>query len=58
MSEKVRELRLKAVRERRTSGHHAGDGFKTFPVLPRYLKDPARFRVLIDEVNSYQLEKD
>jgi hypothetical protein len=35
--EKVKELRKKAVKERRVSNHHPGDGFKTFPAMPRYL---------------------
>ena len=34
---KARETRFKAINERRTSNHHAGDGFKMFPALPRYL---------------------
>lgn len=50
-SEKVPEnkkaARRKAVEERRTSNHHAGDGFKTFPALPRYLDDPKKFKGLI-----------
>ena len=41
------QARFKAVNDRRTSNHHAGDGFKTFPAIPRYLDDPKEFRNLI-----------
>lgn len=55
---KARETRFKAVNDRRTSNHHAGDGFKMFPAVPRYLEDPKKFRTLIAEVNSFPLEDD
>jgi hypothetical protein len=35
--EKIKNLRDIAVANRRTSNHHPGDGFRTFPTLPRYL---------------------
>jgi ectoine hydroxylase-related dioxygenase (phytanoyl-CoA dioxygenase family) len=35
--EKTRILRQIAVKNRRVSNHHPGDGFRTFPVLPRFV---------------------
>lgn len=35
--EKIRIARKKAVKNKRTSNHHAGDGFKIFPILPSFL---------------------
>ena len=49
------DKRKKAVEKRRTSNHHAGDGFKTFPELPRYLEDIKKFGSLVKKVNSYEL---
>ena len=42
--ENKQEARKKACKDRRTSNHHAGDGFKTFPAIPRYLDNPKRFK--------------
>lgn len=53
--EKVKILRKKAVKDRRTSNHHAGDGFKTFPVIPRYLEDPEKFKQMLAVVNGFPL---
>lgn len=52
------EIRKKAIKDRRTSNHHAGDGFKMFPAVPRYLSDPERFKKLIGDVNNFKLEED
>ena len=41
--EHVLDLKKEAVEERRTSNHHAGDGFRTFPELPRKVKNPEEF---------------
>jgi hypothetical protein len=43
IAEKTKVMRALAVKNRRVSNHHPGDGFKTFPALPRYLQNPARF---------------
>lgn len=32
---KVQEDRLKAFSERMNSGHHCGDGFRSFPKIPK-----------------------
>ena len=41
--EKTLVVRDLAVKNRRVSNHHPGDGFKTFPAMPRYLTNPKRF---------------
>lgn len=56
--ENIKEMRKKAIKDRRTSNHHAGDGFKMFPAVPRYLSDPERFKKLIGDVNNFKLEED
>lgn len=57
MPEKTRELRKLAVKNKRVSNHHPGDGFKTFPVEPRFLPNPQKFRELMDKVNNYELDE-
>ena len=39
VSELVREGRKKAVKEKRTTCHHPGDGFRTFAELPSEIED-------------------
>lgn len=43
VAEKTKILRELAVKNRRVSSHHPGDGFRTFPALPRFLPNSARF---------------
>lgn len=50
--EKTKILRDLAVKNRRVSNHHPGDGFKTFPALPRYLQNATRFEELLRKVND------
>jgi hypothetical protein len=50
--EKTKIMRGLAVKNRRVSNHHPGDGFKTFPALPRYLQNTARFEELLKKVND------
>jgi hypothetical protein len=43
ISEKTKNLRQLAAKNNRVSNHHPGDGFKTFPVFPRYLTNQNKF---------------
>ena len=56
--EKVKETRMKAAENRRTSNHHSGDGFKLFPSVPRYSTNPNGLKALIAEINSFDIEAD
>jgi hypothetical protein len=40
------------VTNRRTSNHHPGDGFRTFPALPRYLENPTKFEMTLKKVTD------
>lgn len=52
LAEKTKENRKLAVKNRRVSSHHPGDGFRTFPALPRYLTNVNRFQELLGKVNN------
>ena len=54
--EKVKEARLKAVKERRTTCHHPGDGFKTFAEMPSEVEDMAEFKERINGVNGFEMD--
>jgi hypothetical protein len=51
--EKTQNMRELAVKNKRVSCHHPGNGFKTFPAQPRYLDDRQRFAELQDKVNCF-----
>lgn len=55
--EKTKVLRDLAVKNRRVSNHHPGNGFKTFPALPRYLTNANRFQELLSKVNDCEFDK-
>jgi hypothetical protein len=55
--EKTRGLRDLAVKNKRVSNHHPGDGFRTFPVEPRFLDNPQHFRELMVKVNDFKLDE-
>lgn len=55
--EKTRELRKMAAKNKRVSCHHPGDGFRTFPVQPRFLPDRVRFGELQAKVDDYELDE-
>ena len=55
--EKTKELRKLAVKNRRVSCHHPGDGFRTFPEQPRFLQNPKRFKELQQKVNTCEFDK-
>jgi ectoine hydroxylase-related dioxygenase (phytanoyl-CoA dioxygenase family) len=57
VSERTKMLRELAVKNRRVSNHHPGDGFKTFPVVPRYLTNVNRFEELLKKVNNCEFDK-
>lgn len=63
--EKVKEQRLKAFHDRMNSGHHCGDGFRTFAKTPRTApknqNELTQFQKVRDEINQVgidNLEKD
>jgi hypothetical protein len=57
VSERTKMLRELAVKNRRVSNHHPGDGFKTFPALPRYLTNVNRFEEVLKKVNNCEFDK-
>lgn len=42
IDEKTFEKRVDAVKKRRVSNHHPGNGFKLFPSLPRYIDNSTK----------------
>lgn len=52
LTEITKQKRVKAFDARRCTCHHPGDGFKCFPVLPRFVKDHKKFIKLVEEVNQ------
>jgi ectoine hydroxylase-related dioxygenase (phytanoyl-CoA dioxygenase family) len=55
--QKTRVLRELAVKNRRVSNHHPGNGFKTFPALPRYLANANHFQGLLAKVNDCEFDE-
>jgi hypothetical protein len=55
--EEVRTLREQAAKDRRASSHHPGDGFRTFPALPKDLSDPVKFEALVKKVNDCEFDE-
>lgn len=55
--QKTKVLRELAVKNRRVSNHHPGNGFKTFPALPRYLANANHFQELLSKVNDCELDE-
>jgi hypothetical protein len=49
----IQTKRKQAIKNKRTTNHHPGDGFKMFPVAPRFLEDRKRFTENIGKINSY-----
>lgn len=54
--ERTRILRELAVKNRRVSNHHPGDGFKTFPTLPRFVQNRGHFEQLQGKVNDCEFD--
>lgn len=55
--EQTQVLRELAVKNRRVSNHHPGDGFRTFPAQPRFLPDRVRFEQLQAKVNDSEFDE-
>ena len=56
--EKTQVLRELAVKNKRVSCHHPGNGFKTFAAQPQYLTNRARFAELQEKVNSAEFDEE
>jgi hypothetical protein len=55
--EHTKVLRGLAVKNRMTSNHHPGDGFKTFAPLPKHINNPAHFKEILQQVNNFELDE-
>ena len=55
---KTKELRQLAVKNRRVSNHHPGDGFKTFPAVPNSVKNPVHFQEIMKKVNDCEFDEE
>lgn len=56
--ENIQKKREKGVVDRRTSTHHPGDGFRLFPVLPRFVQDRDHFLELVQDINTFKSDKE
>ena len=54
--EKSQTMREQAVKNKRVSNHHPGNGLKIFQAQPQYLTDRKRFAELQDKVNNCKLD--
>jgi hypothetical protein len=55
--ENTQVLRQLAAKNRVTTNHHPGDGFKTFPAVPKHIHYPEKFKLIIDQVNNVEMDE-
>jgi hypothetical protein len=57
VSESTQVLRELAAKNKITTNHHPGDGFKTFSPIPKHVSYPEKFKMIIEKVNNVEIDE-